>query len=149
MSLMSHPAAGWSIRRAKQPDRGAVEDVFVRSLREMAWRRSQTDELILFRQTILAAEVFVAEEAAAGIIGFVSLEGLTAYVPHLFVDEDWRLCGVGRGLLDVARDQVGQPLKLDVDRQNARAINAYSAMGWTVPAPAGRRPGDQIRLVSP
>ena len=108
MSLMSHPAAGWSIRRAKQPDRGAVEDVFVRSLREMAWRRSQTDELIRFRQTILAAEVFVAEEAAAGIIGFVSLEGLTAYVPHLFVDEDWRLCGVGRGLLDVARDQVAR-----------------------------------------
>lgn len=101
------------------------------------------------RRTLLAAEVFVAEEARAGVVGFVSLEGLSAYVPHLFVDADWRYCGIGRGLLEVARDQVGQPLKLDVDRENVRALAAYQAMGWRVAATAGQRPGDQIRLIGP
>ena len=149
MSLLSHPAAGWSIRRAARTDWARVETLFVRCLKDFPWRRSQTDELIRFRQTVLAAEIFVAEEPRAGLVGFVTLEGLTAYVPHLFVDADWRYCGIGRGLLDVAREQVGQPLKLDVDRQNERALAAYMAMGWTVPATAGRRPGDQIRLVSP
>lgn len=148
MTLLSHPSAGWSIRRAVRGDRAAVEAVFLNCLRAFPWRRSVENELIRFRQTILTAEIFVAEEAHAGIIGFVTLEGLTAYVPHLFVDADWRYCGIGRGLLDVAREQVGQPLKLDVDRQNERALAAYMAMGWTVPATAGRRPGDQIRLVS-
>lgn len=101
------------------------------------------------RRTLLAAEVFVAEVRQAGVIGFVSLEGLSTYVPHLFVDRDWRYCGIGRGLLDVAREKVGGPLKLDVDRQNERAIAAYQAMGWRVAAPAGARRGHQIRLVGP
>ena len=70
-------------------------------------------------------------------------------MPHLFVAEDWRLCGVGSGLLEVARDLARAPLSLDVDDQNALAMKAYLAMGWTekVDAPGGR--AGQVRLTGP
>ena len=74
----------------------------------------------------------------------------TGYVDHLFVDEDWRLCGVGRGLLEVARYEAARPLILDVDMQNVAARRAYEKLGWHVVVDAKPlRPGQQVRLVSP
>ena len=72
------------------------------------------------------------------MVGFLTLEQGKAYVPHVFVDGDWRFCGVGSGLLQVARNFVGRPLKLDVDIQNAAAIEAYTALGWREQAKVGR-----------
>lgn len=149
MKLLSHPGAGWSIRRARPSDRSDIEAVFLRCLDDFAWRASPRTELIRMRRTILACDVLVAEEDAAGLIGFATVEELNAYIPHLFVDADWRLCGVGSGLLEVARDIAGQPLRLDVDAENIDAQAAYLAMGWTVASPAGGRAGDQIRLIGP
>ena len=82
------------------------------------------------------------------MIGFLTLERKSSYVPHLFVAEDWRLCGVGSGLLEVARDLARAPLSLDVDDQNALAMKAYLAMGWTEKVDTSTRPG-QRRLTGP
>ena len=149
MNLLSHPGAGWSIRRAKSGDRLDVEAIFRRCLGDFAWRNSPSVEIARMRQTLLAADLFVAEVPQRGVVGFISLETHNAYVPHLFVEADWRLCGVGQGLLEVARDIAGRPLQLDVDIQNKRARAAYARMGWTVVAPAGGRRGEQIRLIGP
>jgi len=149
MKFLSHPGAGWTIRRAQSGDRGDIEALFVDCLKAFPWRGSAPEELARMRRTILACEVFVAEEKGAGLVGFLTLETLNTYVPHIFVHEDWRFCGVGAGLLEVARDITAQPLRLDVDRMNTKAQAAYQAMGWTVVTPAGGRASDQIRLVGP
>ena len=149
MELLSHPGAGWSIRRAHSGDRADVESIFKTCLAAFPWRNSAPAEIARLRQTLLAADLFVAVESRSGVIGFVSVEIHNAYIPHLFVDEDWRFCGVGAGLLEVARDIVRGPLQLDVDIQNTAARAAYERLGWTVVTPAGGRRGDQIRLVGP
>ena len=82
-------------------------------------------------------------------LGFLTLRPDSGYVDHLFVAQDWRLCGVGRGLLHVGREDMGQPLLLDVDAQNTAARDAYEALGWKVLAKAGEAGNEQIRLIGP
>ncbi len=151
MSLLKHPGAGWSIRAADLSDKDRIETIFRQCLSDLPWRRSVEDEVVRLRQSAVSAHFFVAEEPSAGVIGFLTVEQLRAYVPHLFVDPDWRFCGVAEGLLKVAREATGQPLKLDVDLKNKPARAAYAALGWRVLADAekaGRR-RTQIRMVGP
>ncbi len=150
MKLLSHPGAGWHIRAAKPLDRDDIERIFKSCLEAFPWRGSIEDELIRLRKTAAMARFFVAEEPNAGVVGFLTLETPKAYVPHLFVDLDWRFCGVGQGLLVVAREEAGRPLTLDVDSKNETARAAYEALGWTELADANKQDqrGDQIRLVS-
>lgn len=96
-------------------------------------------------------DAYVAAEAHAGPVGFLTLIDLTTYVDHLFVNPDWRLCGVARGLLETAREDIGESLTLDVDQKNAGARAAYAALGWQEAAfkPHSRIPGGQVRLIGP
>lgn len=149
MSLYSHPGAGWSIRHWRRDDYPQIEVIFRECLAAFPWRGSARDEVMRLRQALSANIAFVAEEKNAGVVGFLTLEQGKAYVPHVFVDGDWRFCGVGSGLLQVARNFVGRPLKLDVDIQNAAAIEAYTALGWREQAKVGRGSREQVRLVGP
>lgn len=151
MDLYVHPAGGWTIRPLQRADLMAVQDLFIACLEEFPWRGPVRNELVRLRRTFMASEQFVAEEPQAGLIGFISLEAHKSYIPHLFVDPDWRFAGVGRGLLGVAREMCGRSLSLDVDIQNKGARAAYAAMGWSerVKAERGARAGNQVRLVGP
>ena len=84
-----------------------------------------------------------------GLVGFLTLERSKAYVAHLFVDRDWRLCGVAAGLLDVARDLARSPLQLDVDIQNEAAFRAYKKLGWSEKVGATTARPEQRRLTGP
>jgi GNAT superfamily N-acetyltransferase len=151
--LDKHKGAGWSVRRWDRSDHPGIDRIFRQCLPAFPWRSSPSVEVNRLRQTLLAADVFVAEEPLAGLIGFLSLEPLTAYVPHLFVAPDWRLCGVARALLEVARSETGRPLQLDVDALNEPAMRFYRRLGWRIRAPADRRGGvirrGQVRLLGP
>lgn len=149
MSMYSHPGAGWSVRHWRRDDYPQIEVIFRECLAAFPWRGSARDEVIRLRQALSANIAFVAEEKNAGVVGFLTLEQGKAYVPHVFVDGDWRFCGVGSGLLKVARGFVGRPLQLDVDVQNEAAIEAYTALGWKEQAKVGRGPREQVRLVGP
>lgn len=127
---MTHRAAGWNIRLRLTPDDAGIEAVFRDCLHDFPWRRTHDDEVIRLRQALVANHCLVAHERQAGVIGFLALERGKAYVSHLFVHRMWRLCGVGSGLLQVARDMARSPLQLDVDTQNEWALAAYRAMGW-------------------
>lgn len=122
-------------------------------MEEFSWRGPERQEIKRIRQTLIAADVYVASEPAAGLIGFMSYEPVNAYIPHLFVTADWRFCGVASSLLEVARAQTDGPVQLDVDCLNENAIAFYRAQGWTIRAPADRMSGvirrGQIRLISP
>ena len=67
------------------------------------------------------------------------------YVDHLFVHEDWRFCGIGRGLLHVARAEAGEPLELDVDIQNVQGRKAYLALGWHETGKRSKRGNIRLR----
>ena len=102
------------------------------------------------QNAFVASRALVAAEPSAGVVGFLTVQARNGYVDHLFVQEDWRLCGVGRGLLEIARSEAAKPLILDVDMQNVAARRAYETMGWQVVVDAKpMRPGQQVRLISP
>ena len=148
--MYMHAGAGWSIRPFVRSDRVACLRIFRDSLRAFPWRGDWQAYIPVLQNAFEHARVLVAEEPSAGLVGFLTLQPLTGYVDHLFVHEDWRLCGVGRGLLEVARAEADKPLTLDVDTQNTAARQAYEAMGWRVVADAKpARPGQQVRLISP
>jgi GNAT superfamily N-acetyltransferase len=150
--MYTHDAAGWSIRPFSQNDRAAVFHIFRRCLKEFPWRGDWRAYQPSLQASLMAplAQKFVAEEPSAGVVGFITLQTQSAYVDHLFVDADWRLCGVGRGLLEVAREAAGRSLSLDVDEDNHRARDAYAALGWRMVAETRlTRHGAQVRLIGP
>jgi GNAT superfamily N-acetyltransferase len=149
MSLMTHPGAGWSVRHWRREDYPRIEAIFKDCLDAFPWRGPAREEIIRLRQSLSANVAFVATEKRAGVVGFLTLEQGKAYVPHVFVDLDWRFCGVGSGLLKVARNFVGRPLQLDVDIQNTAAIEAYMVLGWRERAKVGRGRHEQVRLIGP
>ncbi len=105
---------------------------------------------MILRRALGPQNALVAEEPDAGIIGFLTLQMAQGYVDHMFVDRDWRFCGVARGLLEVARVHVNGTLSLDVDTENLGARRAYEALGWQVVASTtANGKARQMRLVSP
>ena len=89
---------------------------------------------------MIAGDAYVAVEPQAGPVGFLTLIDRTTYVDHLFVHPEWRLCGIARGLLEVARQEVGESLTLDVDLKNESARAAYAALGWQEAAFKSQKP---------
>lgn len=148
--MYRHTGAGWIIRPFNRNDRIACLRIFSDCLRAFPWRGHWQAYLPVLQDAFVASRTLVADEPSAGVVGFVTVQVRNGYVDHLFVQEDWRLCGVGRGLLDVARSEAAKPLILDVDTQNMAARRAYEKMGWQVAVDAKpMRPGQQVRLVSP
>lgn len=149
MELMSHRAAGWKIRLRLSSDNPGVEALFETCLAHFPWRSSTADEIVRLRQALNVGDCLIAHEGNAGVIGFLILDRPKAYVSHLFVHDDWRFCGVGSGLLGVARDMARSPLQLDVDAQNEPAMRAYKAMGWVEKVGPDPMRSNQRRLSGP
>ncbi len=145
--MISHPAAGWRIRLYRHVDAPRCRRIFEEALATFVWRGDPDPYLHALADSLHRARSWVAEESNAGVVGFLTMLNNKSYVDHLFVQEDWRFCGVGRGLSEVARIEAGEPLELDVDAQNINGRKAYLAMGWVE---TGRRSKQgNIRLRSP
>lgn len=141
-----HPAAGWRIRQYRHVDAPRCRRIFEEAMATFVWRGQPEPYLHALADSLHRARSWVAAEPRAGVVGFLTMLNDKPYVDHLFVQEQWRFCGVGSGLLSVARDVAGEPLELDVDEQNIKGRRAYSAMGWTE---TGRSSGRRnIRLRS-
>ncbi|MEL6244779.1 MAG: GNAT family N-acetyltransferase [Pseudomonadota bacterium] len=132
-------AAGWSIRRFEGVDAPACAMIFRSCLEAFAWRGRPQVYIGPLYESLRTAVSWVAEEPRAGVVGFLTLQPRAAYVDHVFVDEDWRFCGIGRGLLAEARAYAGWPLTLTVDAENQFARGAYEAMGWEPTGETGGR----------
>lgn len=148
--MYKHQGAGWTIRAFETSDARVCHRIFRDCVAHFPWRGDIANYLPALKRALDLDAAYVAHEPQAGVIGFITMQPATRYVDHLFVTGDWRLCGVGRGLIAVAREQAGGPLTLDVDTQNTTARKAYEALGWQMMAdapPARRR--QQLRLISP
>lgn len=80
-----------------------------------------------FREHVApACEIWIAEEAGA-LLGFLALEG--SYVDRLFVHPDAQRRGVGRALLEKAKQLRPDGLELDTHQQNVSACAFYEKHG--------------------
>lgn len=148
--MYQHAGAGWSIRPFTAADVGPCLAIFRECLTQMPWRIRNRDQYMILRRSLTPLNAWVATEPDAGVIGFLTLQLAQDYIDHLFVDPDWRLCGVARGLLEVARQGAIGALSLDVDAENLRARRTYEALGWQLVAGTGSTSkARQMRLVSP
>lgn len=86
------------------------------------------DHVSEVREALPHATVFVHENEAGAVDGFVGLDG--AYVAGLFVDRDARSRGVGGRLLERAKREAGC-LTLHVYARNGRAVAFYMREGFT------------------
>lgn len=80
------------------------------------------------REQIAQAEVWVYE-TEGGIHGFIGLAG--DYIAGLFVDKSYRSRGIGKQLLDHAK-QTHDALSLSVYKRNERAVSFYLREGFLV-----------------
>lgn len=78
------------------------------------------------REQLAQAEVHVCEEDGE-LLGFLGLQG--EYLAGIFVRQEARSRGVGRQLLDDAKESRGR-LTLHVYEQNARAMRFYQREGF-------------------
>ena len=74
------------------------------------------------KEALLKAEVYVYEDENGEIQGFIGLD--ESYVAGLFVRKEARSKGVGKSLLDFAKDKK-ESLSLSVYAKNVRAVKFY------------------------
>jgi putative acetyltransferase len=89
------------------------------------WRRRWRNELVP------TAEIVIAE-AAAEMIGFVTVNPHALYLDQIVVaPEHWR-SGVGAALIAKAKQISPKGLDLDVNTDNIRAIRFYETLGFFI-----------------
>lgn len=84
----------------------------------------------MVEEQISEADVFVYEEKEE-IRGFIGLAD--SYIAGIFVDGKYRSMGVGKKLLDYAKNQ-SSSLSLSVYRQNQGAVSFYLREGFCISA---------------
>lgn len=135
------------MRPYTEADKARCQAIFDDCVSEFTWLNTPKPAPRIWADDRQKVTTWVADVEAGDsdrVIGFLMMSGRNAYVNYLLVERDWRLCGVGQGLVDVARDAAGVPLSLDVDEENTRALSAYRAMGF---APLRTERAEGRRLV--
>ena len=130
------------IRRTVPDDRAPLLALWERSVRATHLFLADAD-VVSLRPAVAdelasdAIEWWIAHDDAATPLGFMGYgDGV---VEGLFIDASHRGSGVGRRLIDHARQRSGGALSVDVNEQNDAAVGFYEALGFTV---VGRSPTD-------
>lgn len=87
--------------------------------------RSNFEEV---KKQLLLAEVFVYD-IDGKIQGFIGM--MDGYIAGIFVKQDCRSCGIGRRLVDFAK-QTHSTLSLGVYKKNTRAVDFYLREGFVI-----------------
>ncbi len=148
MALKTHHAAGWEIRPHAREDRDAIKAVLQICLQEFPWHVTTRFDPDALEHALSYTTAIVATEKKAGIVGFMIVNTESGYVSHIFVLPEWRLCGIGSGLLEVGRVLSGKRLFQELDERNKCGLAACAAMGWSEMVAEGNTGSWQVRLVS-
>jgi GNAT superfamily N-acetyltransferase len=99
----------------------------------MPWLREvhSDEETYAWAATILPAEneIWVAE-ADGRVVAFAAIA--PGWLNHLYVDPEWRGRGIGRRLLDLAKERNPEEVLLWTFARNARARRFYENGGFVV-----------------
>jgi GNAT superfamily N-acetyltransferase len=124
------------LRPATPDDAEAVADVLLRSRKELVACAPlvHSDASVrgwVRRQLVPAGGTTVAVVDGA-VIGFISLASRAGcgWVDQLYLRPDWVGRGIGTRLLEVARRDLGAPIRLYTFQDNARARRFYELRGF-------------------
>lgn len=119
------------IRALQKADIDSVADIWLDTNRKAHafipasyWERNFT----AVKEMLPQAEVYVYE-TESGIQGFLGLNG--EYIEGIFVSEQAQSHGIGKCLLDCAKDRK-PALRLNVYQKNMRAIHFYQREGFQI-----------------
>ncbi len=122
------------IRKMEHDDLGQVMEIWLDTnkkahdfIGEAYWIDSREAVASMLPQ----AEVYVSLGEDGEIQGFLGLSG--AYIAGIFVREGSRSRGIGKTLLDYAKE-IREKLTLHVYQKNARAVKFYRREGFRVEA---------------
>lgn len=119
------------IRKFRKADIDSVAEIWLDTNRKAHafisasyWERNFT----AVKEMLPQAEVYVYE-TETGIQGFLGLNG--EYIEGIFVSEQAQSRGIGKCLLDCAKDRK-PALRLNVYQKNMRAIRFYQREGFQI-----------------
>ena len=122
------------IRKMEHDDLGQVMEIWLDKnkkahdfIEEAYW----TDSREAVASMLPQAEVYVSLGEDGEIQGFLGLSG--TYIAGIFVREGSRSRGIGKTLLDYAKE-IREKLTLHVYQKNARAVKFYRREGFRVEA---------------
>ena len=119
------------IRKFQKADGGQVMKIWLNGnvdahpfIPEAYWKSNYS----AVEEQILQADVFVCE-ANGEIQGFIGI--VKGYIAGIFVDRKYRSLGIGKQLLDYAKQKYSS-LSLDVYQKNGRAAAFYIREGFAI-----------------
>lgn len=119
------------IRKFQKADSGQVMKIWLNGnvdahpfIPEAYWKSNYS----AVEEQILQADVFVCE-ASGEIQGFIGI--VKGYIAGIFVDKKYRSLGIGKQLLDYAKQKYSS-LSLDVYQKNGRAAAFYIREGFAI-----------------
>jgi putative acetyltransferase len=89
------------------------------------WRKRWRDELVPSNEIVVA-------EVGGAVTGFVTVDPQTLYLDQIVVAPEHWGTGQAGALIDAARQISPSGLDLDVNIDNARAINFYEKCGFSI-----------------
>ena len=121
---------------------------------DRAWHSGHPYAPRVIDKAVLATEteaetLFIAEDEASEIAGFVSLYEPQDFIHHLFVDPRFQGRGIGGALLDHAVAFAGGAATLKCQLRNEAALAFYKNRGWTEVTAGTGEFGEWIALRSP
>ena len=139
--MIDHTLADVRVRPARHDDRPRMLELWERSVRATHQFLEEQDVEML--RPLVAEElatdtidwwVLVADDFIFGFLGFAH-----DAIEALFIDPGHHRRGVGRSLVEHAEAMAAGALSVDVNEQNAGALQFYEALGFSV---IGRSPTD-------
>jgi putative acetyltransferase len=139
-------ARGSGIRRGVAKDAEQLTSLYLRArAAAMPWLRSPHDEastMWWMEHSVVGEQRVRVVENQAELLGFAAMEG--AWLEQLYVDPDRQRLGIGRRLLDDAKQARPAGLSLHVFTRNVVARRFYEAAGFVlVDQSDGRRNEEQ------
>ncbi len=122
------------IRKMEHDDLGQVMEIWLdtnKKAHDFIGEAYWTDSREAVASMLPQAEVYVSLGEDGEIQGFLGLSG--AYIAGIFVREGSRSRGIGKTLLDYAKE-IREKLTLHVYQKNARAVKFYRREGFRVEA---------------
>lgn len=120
------------VRQATTDDLPALKDIFLVTRQiSFIWKKNPDFKLSDFDEATKDEEIWVAEQNGE-ICGFIALWKETNFVHHLFVHPKYQNKGIGKQLIDKAKEVLQSPLTLKVEIANIKALQFYTKDGWVI-----------------
>lgn len=120
-----------NIKSFENTDLDALERLYLNSRKDaFYWMDQQLFTLNDFVEDTKNEKIYVAKENNE-IMGFISIYEEENFIHHLFVDKNYKNKGVGKSLLDFAKN-LYFPMKLKCYSKNFLAISFYKKYGFEI-----------------